>query len=285
MITLLDETEAFIEGAYLIDKGGRSDYIQIPLGEGMTGKVIETGESILVEDLLNETTFQGEHFGHEDEVRSLVAVPFSVGDYQAGVYTQDDLELLELLAAQAGVAIENARLIAKMAHMANTDSLTGLRNRRAFDEILADEFNRAKRYSNPLSLIIMDIDDFKKFNDRYGHSRGDQHLMEIAKITLSCIRDQDIVARVGGEEFCLILPHTARTGAVELAERIRRSIESAFKGQFEFGHTVSLGVAEFPGDVGTIEELFELADQAMFHIKNSGKNQVGVPHSDVSEQV
>ena len=206
VITLLDETEQYIEGAYLIDKGGRSENIMIPLGEGMSGKVIETGEAVLVDDLLAESEFQGEHFGHEDDVRSLVAVPFSIGEkvigilsaqsYKPGAFGSEELELLELLAAQAGIAIENARLIAKMAHMASTDSLTGLHNRRAFDEILIEEFKRAKRYDNPLSLVIMDIDDFKKFNDRYGHSRGDQHLQEISKLTLSCIREQDIELEV-----------------------------------------------------------------------------------------
>ena len=287
VITLLDEDENFINGAYLIDRGGRSEQIKIPLGEGMSGKVIETGLPILVQDLLGESHFQGEHFGHQDDVRSLVAVPFSVGDkvigmlsaqsYKPAQYGPEELELLELLAAQAGVAIENARLLAKMEHMANTDGLTGLRNRRAYDQILEDELTRARRYGYPLSLVIMDIDDFKKFNDRYGHSKGDEHLAEISRLARSSVRDQDIVARVGGEEFGVILPHTSREGAKEFAERIRRSIEEAFKDKFEVGRTVSLGVAEYPLDASTIQDLYDAADQAMFAVKTSGKNRVGVP--------
>lgn len=287
VITLLDEEEKFINGAYLIDRGGRSEQINIPLGEGMSGKVIETGLPVLVQDLMGESNFQGEHFGHADDVRSLVAVPFSIGDkvigmlsaqsYKPAQYGPEELELLELLAAQAGVAIENARLLAKMEHMANTDGLTGLRNRRAYDQILEDELTRARRYGYPLSLVIMDIDDFKQFNDRYGHSKGDEHLAEISRLTRSSVRDQDVVARVGGEEFGVILPHTSREGAKEFAERIRRSIEEAFKDKFDVGKTVSLGVAEYPLDASTLQDLYEAADQAMFAVKNSGKNRVGVP--------
>lgn len=287
VITLLDEAEEFIDGAYLIDKGGREGHLHIPLGEGLSGAVIETGRSFLVSDLLEEQEFEGEHFGEEEEVRSLVAVPFSIGNkvigmlsaqsYQPDAYGQEELELLQLLAAQAGVAIENARLLARMEHMAKTDSLTGLKNRRAFDAALNDEIIRAARYGYPLALMILDIDDFKQFNDHFGHSKGDNHLVEIAELIVRSVRETDLVARIGGEEFSVILPHTSREGAIELAERVRLNVQHSYEGMITGGGTVSIGVAEYPRDGIVPSDLFDAADLVMFRIKRTGKNRVGIP--------
>ncbi len=289
VISLLDETEQFIDGAYLIDRAGREQNIRIPLGEGMSGTVIQTGQTILETDILARPEFKGEHFGHQDQVRSIVAVPFSIGNkvigmlsaqaYLPNAYGQEELELLQQLAAQAGVAIQNARLLKRMDHLANTDSMTSLFNRRAFDTSLAAEIHRAKRYGYPLALLIMDIDDFKQFNDRYGHSRGDLHLRQIGSLITNSVRESDIVARIGGEEFSVILPHTTCLGAVELAERIRMNVENAFKDKFIAGGTISIGVAEFPRDGENPGTLFDAADQVMFQAKRSGKNRVGTPHN------
>lgn len=287
VIALLDESGEYIDGAYLIDKGGRDESIRIPLGEGLSGQVIASGETFLVDDLFEDQGIDGRHFGHEDHVRSLVAVPFSTGDqvigmlsaqsYQVAAYTPDDLELLELLAAHAGIAIQNARLLARMEHMANTDGLTGLLNRRAFDQSLEEEIERVKRYGYYLSLLIIDIDDFKQFNDEYGHSRGDDHLKAIASIIQKTVRSSDLSARIGGEEFSVIMPHTSRLGAQDLAERIRRRIEHAFFEVYAVGQTVSIGVAEYPLDAGSLTALFDAADKALFLAKRSGKNQVRTP--------
>ena len=125
----------------------------------------------------------------------------------------------------------------------------------------------------------MDIDDFKQFNDRYGHSRGDLHLRQIGSLITNSVRESDIVARIGGEEFSVILPHTTCLGAVELAERIRMNVENAFKDKFIAGGTISIGVAEFPRDGENPGTLFDAADQVMFQAKRSGKNRVGTPHN------
>jgi len=282
-ISLVNEAENCIDGVYLIDKGGLNERVRIPLGSGLSGKVIQSGQSLMIKDLLDED-FKGRHFGHEDEVRSVIAVPLQSGDtiigmlsaqsYQVAAYSQEDVELLELLAAQAAVAIKNAQLLSEMARMASTDSLTGLRNRRAFDEKLNEEINRAKRYGYSLCLLMIDIDGFKQFNDLYGHRKGDLHLVTVSELILSCVRKQDLVARIGGEEFSVILPHTYRDGGVELAERIRSSIEARFRNQVETGGTVSIGVAEFPLDSETINDLYDTADKAMFTAKHMGKNLV-----------
>ncbi|HSG26504.1 MAG TPA: diguanylate cyclase [Anaerolineales bacterium] len=282
-ISLVNEAEKCIDGVYLIDKGGLNERIRIPLGSGLSGKVIHSGKSVMIKDLLDED-FKGRHFGHEDEVRSLIAVPLQTGEkiigmlsaqsYHVAAYSQEDVELLELLAAQAAVAIKNAQLLSEMARMASTDSLTGLLNRRAFDDKLNEEINRAKRYGYSLCLLMIDIDGFKQFNDLYGHRRGDQHLITVSELILNCVRKQDLVARIGGEEFCVISPHTFRDGGGELAERIRSSIEARFRNQVETGGTVSIGVAEFPLDAESINNLYDTADQAMFTAKRLGKNRV-----------
>jgi len=283
-IALVNETEEMIDGVYLIDKGGLVENIHIPLGSGLSGQVIGSGKPLIFEDVLEADNFEGHHFGHEDRVRSVVAVPLFAGgksigmlsaqSYQVAAYSQDDLELLELLAAQAAIAIKNAQLLVEMDRMARTDSLTGLLNRRAFEEKISDEISRAKRYGYSLCLLMIDIDDFKQFNDEFGHSKGDEHLKKISSLILNNIRQPDLVARIGGEEFSVILPHTQRAGGRDLAERIRKSIEAHFFGQVAAGSTVSIGVAEFPLDADSIETLYERADLAMFKAKRLGRNRV-----------
>lgn len=283
-ISLLDGTEQFIEGVFLIDRGSRRESIRIPVGSGLSGKVIQSGKSVLINDLAQSLDFELQPFGFQKQVQSLIAVPLRTADkiigmlsaqsYQVGAYSQDDLELLELFGAQAAIAIKNAQLLAEMDRTARTDSLTGLLNRRAFDEILREEISRAKRYGYSLSLLIIDIDDFKQFNDKYGHSKGDGHLKTVANLILSSVRQPDLVARIGGEEFSVILPHTIQMGGQDLAERIRKSIEARFFGSQDAGSTVSIGVAEFPLDADSVQKLFDSADKAMFAAKHLGKNKV-----------
>ena len=284
VITLLDASEKFIDGVYLIDKGGLNETVRVPVESGLSGKVIRSGKSIMIHDLIQQDDFEAHHFGHKDQVRSLVAVPLYTSDkiigmlsaqsYQPEAYNPDDLELLELLGAHAAIAIKNAQLLAEMARMARTDGLTGLLNRRAFDELLSEEIQRAKRYGYSLTLLMVDIDDFKQFNDTYGHSQGDEHLKTIAQLISGNVRQPDLVARIGGEEFGVILPHTTQIGGQDLAERIRKSIEAKFLGAHNGGCTVSIGVAEFPLDADALKTLYDAADKAMFAAKNSGRNKV-----------
>ncbi|MGD2027445.1 MAG: sensor domain-containing diguanylate cyclase [Anaerolineales bacterium] len=284
VISLLNEKEDIIEGVYLIDRGGRNQNLTIPPGAGLSGEIISTGKSKLVHDVYEETTFEGQHFGHEDEVRSLVAVPLtsageiigmlSAQSYQVGAYNEEDLEILELLAAQAGIAIKNTQLMIEMDYIARTDSLTGLLNRRAFDERLENEIARSERYEYAVSLLMIDVDDFKQYNDLYGHSKGDEHLIKIANLILASVRQPDLVSRIGGEEFSVILPHTVKVGARDLAERIRGTIAQTFNYSSDPAGTVSIGIAEYPQDASDIQTLYNIADQAMFKAKRTGKNRV-----------
>ena len=159
-----------------------------------------------------------------------------------------------------------------------TDVISGLANRRAFDEILEAEITRATRYHQPLSLIILDLDSFKEYNDRWGHPAGDVRLREVADLLRLNVRDPDVAARYGGEEFAVILPNTTKSGAIRLAERLRRSAAKSAPqkngNNFVPGYTLSLGVATLPDDAISLEELLLMADNAELMAKRLGKNQV-----------
>lgn len=158
-----------------------------------------------------------------------------------------------------------------------TDKLTGLLNRRRFDEALAQEILRAERYRHPLALVIFDVDHFKRYNDRHGHVRGDAVLREVGKVLERTKRATDLAFRYGGEEFCLLLPETGLAEAKELAERLRRAVEKeAFIGEHTQPGarlTISLGVAMFvPGD--DPKALVVRADAALYNAKQQGRNRV-----------
>ncbi len=163
-----------------------------------------------------------------------------------------------------------------MEEMATRDSLTDLANRRSFRSSLKDEFNRFLRFGDPVSLLLADLDHFKKINDTYGHPRGDTVLKETARIILDAMRAVDLVARFGGEEFVVIMPSTDLDGACIAAERVRAAIEAHhFEGLPEAGViTVSIGVARLLEDVEDMDVLIKMADDALYRAKESGRNRV-----------
>jgi len=174
----------------------------------------------------------------------------------------------------------------KLEEQSITDALTGLRNRRFFDERLHEEFGRAQRYSDPVSLIMLDLDHFKRVNDRHGHQTGDLVLRESAELIRASLRDPDIPARYGGEEFAVILPKTHVQGALAVAERVWRAIgNKVFRHSVErvgetspaveLRVTVSIGVAFFPSkDIASAELLVKYADEALYQAKRSGRNSI-----------
>ncbi|HPJ37862.1 MAG TPA: sensor domain-containing diguanylate cyclase [Spirochaetota bacterium] len=190
-------------------------------------------------------------------------------------FTRDDIEFLRDLARFAAITVENSRLYL----MATLDRMTHLYIHHFFQERLNEELKRSVRYGTPLSLIITDIDHFKRFNDTYGHQQGDMVLKETAQILRESVRGFDIPARYGGEEFAVILPETDLENAVVVAKRLRKRIEQhAFRGQAEALHvTISVGVAQYDPrrDKGK-EHLIGRADRAMYRAKESGRNRVVV---------
>jgi len=201
-------------------------------------------------------------------------------------WSDDDVRVLQAIADQAAIAIANARAYARLAEQAVTDGLTGVFNHRHFNEHLRQEVAKARRYGDELSLVIVDVDDFKHFNDRWGHPHGDRLLIDLAGVLLDDTRhDVDVVARYGGDEFAVIMPQTRAAGAEptaarNVAERIRTAVaahrfESA-PGANDVRVTVSIGVAGLGIGGYTAAELLASADKALYLSKSLGKDRISV---------
>ena len=195
---------------------------------------------------------------------------------QAGVYSLSELRLLKTIMANVATALSNARNFVEMERQATIDGLTQIANHRRFQDILSVELERVTRYNGSLTLLLMDIDHFKKFNDTYGHPVGDLVLQRVAKALEGSIRNTDYCARYGGEEFVVVLVQTDERQAQILAERVRKAVESLQipnEGKI-LSVTVSVGSASFPTDGMVKQELIDHADQAMYQSKQNGRNQV-----------
>jgi diguanylate cyclase (GGDEF)-like protein len=169
-----------------------------------------------------------------------------------------------------------ARLTERLKVLTETDALTGLKNRRAFMRLLAAESGRARRTKRPVGLLIIDVDHFKSINDQHGHPTGDRVLAEVANRLSEEARGYDTIARIGGEEFAVLLPEVSEDNAVIVAERLRGAVEATRSaGELELGVTISIGLAMGPIDGDEVgEALFQLADTALYEAKGAGRNRV-----------
>ena len=191
--------------------------------------------------------------------------------------TKDNIRMLSMFANQGGLAIENAHLFEKTKFQAHTDSLTRLWNHGYFQDALGDALVVAKREKSSLVLAMMDLDNFKAYNDTLGHQKGDVALREVASIFKKSTRKEDLICRYGGEEFAIIMPGIERDNALHIIERLRASIEKTFKRPGKKGPlpplTVSTGIATFPDDSIRKESLIKKADNALYLAKKQGKNK------------
>ena len=219
---------------------------------------------------------------NDKSVKSIITIPLIVLDKPFGIFavfsSREDLaepetDFLNMYAQQIELAITIAELFEKVKEQAVTDGLTGLYNRRYFEEYLKKEVTRSLRINQPFSIIGLDLDFLKKINDTYGHSFGDTAIKTIADVLKTNARSIDTAARMGGEEFNVILPGVTSEGAMIAAERIRKAIENVELDTI--GHiTASIGVATFLEHSDNIEDILELTDQAMYMSKRNGRNQV-----------
>jgi diguanylate cyclase (GGDEF)-like protein len=220
------------------------------------------------------------------DIRSLAIFPmidneqrcrglFSIETDKPGVFTEDVEQVLTILIENASVAFARSLLFQKMERLATIDGLTGLNNHRTFQELLGQEIERSRRYNRPLSLLLMDIDHFKTFNDTYGHPVGDLVLKEIAECIKKSIRLNDIPARYGGEEFVVIIPETNEQGSLMTAERIRSAIEmhTIISLERQLKVTVSIGCSAYPENAPSQQALIDTADKALYAAKKSGRNK------------
>jgi diguanylate cyclase (GGDEF)-like protein len=271
------------------EESGKVVGLIFPLTPKFPNYLVATSKAPLaIEDVVQDYPhFKNEANSYESGgIRSWLGVPLIVKNEVIGMiaidraevrpYTAEEIQLAMAFANQAAIAIENARLYRETERLAITDGLTGLYNRRHFYEVLERGVGEINRYYGHLSLIMLDIDDFKAYNDTYGHLVGDALLRELAQILTRDIRKVDIVARYGGDEFIILLPHTDKKQAVALAERVRTSVKGhRFLGAEGLSSeiTISLGVAACPEDVVESEPLVRAADMALLEAKK-GRNKV-----------
>lgn len=250
-------------------------------------EISQRQECLHVRDLEEDQRFE-DYLRDYPETRSLLCVPMILKEQILGVinlhkkevggFSEREIRLVQAITAQAAIAIENARLYQQTRDLSNTDSLTRLANRRFFQVALDKEFAQARRYGTNFSLIMIDIDHFKRYNDAHGHLQGDKVLRDVAQILQDNIRGIDLAARFGGEEFIILMPKTNKEGARAAAEKLRLCVaERVFMGasdsQPEGRLTLSLGIAEFPEDADSLETLQEQADQALYQAKKDGRNR------------
>jgi diguanylate cyclase (GGDEF)-like protein len=198
----------------------------------------------------------------------------------ASEFTQTDYELFHVLVNIISISIENSLHYEAVKNLSLTDEMTNLHNYRSFISRLKEEINRSKRNKTDLSLVILDIDHFKNYNDTLGHQAGDEALREVGKVLRKTVRDEDIVSRYGGEEFCIIFPGIAKEGIKNLCERIRLKIEKhkfyKEKVQPTGQLTISLGGASYPKDANDMHGLIQRADEALYKAKHLGRNQMQI---------
>lgn len=236
----------------------------------------------LVEDLLQKPQFVTTRTYRQQGIRSVANLPLIaktraigsliVASCQPDAYGPKQTGFLKQLATQIAMPIGNSRLYAEVKEQARVDKLTGLFNRRSLDEVITSEINRHTRYGGVFSLIILDLDLFKTFNDKYGHLAGDDLLRKIGSAIKNSIRSADQAFRYGGDEFAIMLPNTVADAADLVAERIREQIASRLAGG-EIPVTASLGLATWPANGTGAKDIVAAADAALYRAKRSGRNR------------
>ncbi len=265
--------------------------MKVEFGDGIAGRVAKSGFPLLVNDIEKDRRIASPN-RPRFRTKSFISLPFKVKEKTIGVlnladkenhkvFIQTDLDLLATFAAHASLMIDRASSLERslaLEEMSVTDPLTGIYNRRMLEERLGEELSRSTRQKLNFTVMLIDLDHFKIYNDLCGHIAGDNALKKSAALLMASARDMDVVTRYGGEEFCIVLPGTSKKESILVAERIRRAIENhPFPGETGLPHhrlTASVGVASFPDDGDTATGLINAADIALYQAKSEGRNRI-----------
>ena len=268
-----------------------SEIAHIRVGEGIAGQVMESGRALVVADL-ERVGYRAAEIERGYKTRSFISYPLALAGRKIGVlnvsdkiggqaFDDVDLSLIDIIGPQVATALERAgwqERASEFRLMSVTDAGTGLLNRRYLEERLNEELNRSRRYNYAMSFLMIDIDDFKNYNDVNGHPAGDQALKITAHGLKSELRLEDVACRYGGEEFCILLPQTPINEAAAIAERIRRKIADTSypygKNQPEGRVTISIGISTLSRHVDTSAAIIDAADRALYDAKRKGKNRI-----------
>lgn len=259
---------------------------RVRVGFGLVGWVAATGEPILSGDAERDTrSFHIPGTPYDEE--SVLAVPLQTDDKTYGVllvnklelnaFNIEDLQLAQIFADQVSIALANAQLYEHVRRLSETDSLTGLLNSRSLSRIVEHLINQAQASSSSLSVLFIDLDDFKSINDRFGHPMGDKFLRFFSEILQASVREEDIAIRYAGDEFVVILPNADLSKAKVVAGRLMEDIRNKRMGDIPtLSTTVSVGLAVYPQHASTAEDLIKHADDALYIVKRNGKDQLAV---------
>lgn len=292
-VTLFDEEDNTLDMRIMIDDGERFPPQKIPMGHGFASYVLQTRKPFLVRHLSQELENMPVRpiiMGQIRMSESWLGVPLSVGNQLFGLlavasyapyaFDEKDVSLLTSVASQAALALDNAQQHDRVKEQARRDSLTGAYNHGYLLQRLSEEVERSRQAGTPVSLIMLDVDYFKEYNDTYGHVMGDEVLRQIVVAIQTHIKKTDIVGRWGGEEFAIALPGTPPQLAQQVTERVRNTLANLklidTHGNAIPSPTVSQGIAAFPDNARDAAELVDIADQALYEAKRSGRDQVRV---------
>ena len=258
---------------------------RMPVKDTATEWIIKHKKTLVESDLSHDRMFITGKQYFEQGIRSIAYLPLTVKNEPIGslivasnkayAYTPKHVSLLERLASQIATPVENSRLYTSAEQRSRVDELTRIFNRRHFDESIQQEIDRHTRYGNTMSLIFLDLDNFKNYNDHLGHPEGDKLLTTLGQLIKDTMRTVDIAFRYGGDEFAVIMPHTASDDAFTVAERIRGKICASMASK-QINITASIGLATWPEDGITRDELITACDNALYYAKRTGANRTCV---------
>lgn len=284
LMTLDEKTqELYVEAACGLDQDLMAQS-RVRLGAPVAGVVAEQAKAVLVHDIEYDGVFKLPNKKNYEK-RSFMSAPLVYNQHVIGVlnvcekqgrFEPTDLKVLESIAQQSVVNLNKTKMLSAFEQLSHTDPMTGLYNYRSFAERIEEEINRARRYHAPLSIMMIDVDNFKTFNDSQGHPEGDRLLKKIAAIFKENMRATEMICRYGGDEFGIILPQTDSSHALLVGEKVRELVRQEFA---EDNISISIGVAQYQSDASK-EDFVKQADIALYESKKKGRNKVSAFKED-----
>jgi len=281
-LLIVDEAEQNLYYAVAAGKSSRDRNLRVDMGEGIAGWVAQHGEPVFVSEPVDDPRFG-------PSVRSAICIPLRSRDrtlgviellnYRVATLTDETMAFLRVLCDFAAIAIQNVRAVERIQELTITDDCTGLFNSRHLFSVVEGELERSRRFHLPFSLIFIDLDNFKRVNDQYGHLTGSRLLAEIARTIKHNVRGIDSAFRYGGDEFIVLLPQTGKDAELEVTQRLLHSLrETRYLLSEGLGLEMmaSFGIASYPDDGNSIQGIIGAADEMMYLVKNSARGHIAV---------